>query len=446
MTRPVLFTTVLGLLLLLQLLGFATAASKPKPKFCTKDKAVAKCVSAVNKHVKTTIVSKYCSSVMQCPPDSTTTLKGTVTTTRTKTKNGGAVPWTEILARNAPGPRVLTGWGHQETTYTPVATSTERPTWTVEKFEVTTLALNKREPKKHHDPNPKIKMFPLRVRASCDEEVQEKACACLHTCPPVVTKDERKTVKTVEKEFYYTVRDRCRGVLWEDWITKADRIIQYSTVYEPYTETEYAPIYHTDVISYTETEVAEILATNTRTATCTPSVSNPSFYLSATMTSYPSNLPTPLPYYQKYMRIVPNFEFFREAGALFWPRYVAPKAEAGSFSLDSQGRLMSETSYGVHYLSTDPYGDFQLVVFLPEPFVDLRKWYYIYCNMIPPSGQFAGGYKELNCSGAFFQVDTFQYCPLYDEYFDTGSVIGSEMSDTSPDCFPMTFLVVPMCT
>ncbi|TIC99348.1 hypothetical protein CH35J_006220 [Colletotrichum higginsianum] len=420
MTRPVLFTTVLGLLLLLQLLGFATAASKPKPKFCTKDKAVAKCVSAVNKHVKTTIVSKYCSSVMQCPPDSTTTLKGTVTTTRTKTKNGGAVPWTEITVVST------TTWtfDYTETTYTPVATSTERPTWTVEKFEVTTLALNKREPKKHHDPNPKIKMFPLRVRASCDEEVQEKACACLHTCPPVVTKDERKTVKTVEKEFYYT----------------------YSTVYEPYTETEYAPIYHTDVISYTETEVAEILATNTRTATCTPSVSNPSFYLSATMTSYPSNLPTPLPYYQKYMRIVPNFEFFREAGALFWPRYVAPKAEAGSFSLDSQGRLMSETSYGVHYLSTDPYGDFQLVEFLPEPFVDLRKWYYIYCNMIPPSGQFAGGYKELNCSGAFFQVDTFQYCPLYDEYFDTGSVIGSEMSDTSPDCFPMTFLVVPMCT
>ncbi|KAJ0161899.1 hypothetical protein CTA2_5421 [Colletotrichum tanaceti] len=265
------------------------------------------------------------------------------------------------------------------------------------KFQVTTLAaLNKREPgKQHNNPDPKNKMFPLRVRASCDEAVQEKACACLYTCPPVVTKDERKTVRTVETGYFFS---------------------------------------------------DETVTTHTRTATCTPSVSNPSFYLSATMASYPSNLPTPLPYYQKYMRLAPDFDWFREVGALFWPRYVAPKADAGIFSLDGQGRLMSETSYGVHYLTVDPYNDFQLMEFLTESWADPRGWFYIYCKMNPPSRLFAGGYKELSCNGSFWQVDTFQYCPLYDEYFDTGSVIGSKMSDTTPDCFPMTFLVVPLCS
>ncbi|KAL0937296.1 uncharacterized protein CTRU02_207027 [Colletotrichum truncatum] len=235
----------------------------------------------------------------------------------------------------------------------------------------------------------------------------------------MVTKDQRKTVKTIEKVTTVSVE----------------------TVYVPYTLTVNDVVLFTETQSVTYTYTSGILVTNTRTATCTPSASNPSFYLSATI----SPLPTPLPYNGKYLQAEPDFDWFQEEGALFWPKYTAGKDEATLFTLDSQGRLVTETSYGLHYLAVSPYSDFELIQLLPEAWVTIREWYFISCKLIAPSGRFTGNLKELSCNGSVFNLDTFQWCPIYQEWFRSGSVIGQELSVTTPDCFPITYLAVPAC-
>ncbi|TDZ22254.1 hypothetical protein Cob_v004961 [Colletotrichum orbiculare MAFF 240422] len=407
MARVTTTTRALALFLFLQFLGLTTA-KMINPKYCKKNEAVSKCVSAVSKHVvKTAVVTNYCSSVLQCPPVTTTTLKGIVTKTRTKTKG-------EILtieeASWADEPTTVT-FSWTETSTIPTASTTLRPTWTIEKFAVTTAGLSKR---RVSDP----RGLPPRVRSACPAAVHKKACACLYLCPPMVTKDERKVVKTVEKVTSYSAK----------------------TVTVPVTDTVWEGVFFTETEYITETYTNAITAVNTRPLTCQPSASNPSFYLSATV----SPLPTPQPYNNKFVQAQPDFSWFGE-GVVFWPRYEAGKSEASLFTLDNQGRLVTETTYGLHYLAVDPYNDFQLVYLVPEPWLTLREWYFIYCKTIPPSGISAGNYRELSCNGSYFNVDTFQYCPIYQEWFTTGTVLGTELSVTTPDCFSITYLVVPAC-
>ncbi|TEA16009.1 hypothetical protein C8034_v001040 [Colletotrichum sidae] len=377
MARATTTTRALALFLFLQFVGLTTA-KMISPKYCKKNEAVSKCVSAVSKHVvKTAVVTNYCSSVLQCPPVTTTTLKGIVTKTRTKTKG-------EILTIEE---AVIVG----------------RRTNDCDIFLDGNI--NHTHCVNYSSPNMDNREVRSDHRGSQQKaSVHKKACACLYLCPPMVTKDERKVVKTVEKVTSYSAK----------------------TVTVPVTDTVWEGVF------FTETEYI--------TETYTPSASNPSFYLSATV----SPLPTPQPYNNKYVQAQPDFSWFGE-GVVFWPRYEAGKSEASLFTLDNQGRLVTETTYGLHYLAVDPYNDFQLVYLVPEPWLTLREWYFIYCKTIPPSGISAGNYRELSCNGSYFNVDTFQYCPIYQEWFTTGTVLGTELSVTTPDCFSITYLVVPAC-
>jgi len=91
-------TTISPLGLLVALLQLASLAIAEKPEYCKKDNAVAQCVTSVNKYVtRTHVVKKFCSALLKCPPVTTTTLRGTVTKTKTKWVKGSDVPWEEIV-------------------------------------------------------------------------------------------------------------------------------------------------------------------------------------------------------------------------------------------------------------------------------------------------------------------------------------------------------------
>ncbi|KAK1640046.1 hypothetical protein BDP81DRAFT_311407, partial [Colletotrichum phormii] len=192
------------------------------------------------------------------------------------------------------------------------------------------------------------------------------------------------------------------------------------------------------------------IATHTRKVKCTPSVSDSSFYLLATLAPVPSPVPV---YNDKYVLANPQFEWFAEDGVTFEPQYTRDKGAASVFILDSKGRIVTQTSYGDHFFASDDYNDFELVHFLPRGWIQARRLHngedvgfdYVYCTMQSPSGRYAGGFKELACTQGYFNATVLQYCPLYDEYFRTGTVLGAEYSATTPDCLLVTYLVVPVC-
>ncbi len=209
---------------------------------------------------------------------------------------------------------------------------------------------------------------------------------------------------------------------------------------------------HSDISFLSPTQVP-ITATHTRTIKCTPSVSNPSFYLSAVA---PSASPGPNLPFNKYLFAEPSFSFIGPEGNLFIPGISPSKDLATVFELDSKNRLVFKTSYGDHFSATDFYNNFQLFEFFPRKFIQDRTggsgfdlWGYINCTMVPPSGRFAGGYKELKCSatnGVSGLLQYLQWCPIYYEWFSkAGTVLGEELSLEAPDCLEMVWLVVPVC-
>jgi hypothetical protein len=178
--------------------------------------------------------------------------------------------------------------------------------------------------------------------------------------------------------------------------------------------------------------------------TCSPSSSNTAFYLSATVSPAPAA--SLVPYNRKYVQALPDFATFSEVGALFWPQYGAStKSDASVFTLDAQGRLVTETSYGPHYATVSQYAQFELLYLLTEKWASDRSFYFLNCNLAPASGKYAGGFKELNCTAGHWNLDTFQWCPIYQEWFKSGTVVAAELSITTPDCFLITYLAVPVC-
>ncbi|KAK1456510.1 hypothetical protein CCUS01_09957 [Colletotrichum cuscutae] len=192
------------------------------------------------------------------------------------------------------------------------------------------------------------------------------------------------------------------------------------------------------------------IATHTRKIKCTPSASDPSFYLLATV----APVPTPVPVYNgKYVLANPQFELFTENSVLFEPQYTPDKGTASVFILDSKGRIVTQTSYGDHFFASDDYNNFELMHILPRGWIQARRGYngedsgfdYVYCTMQPPSGRYVGGFKELACTQGYSNATVLQYCPLHDEYFHTGTVLGAEYSATTPNCLLVIYLVVPVC-
>ncbi|KAJ3937886.1 uncharacterized protein N0V96_012094 [Colletotrichum fioriniae] len=246
--------------------------------------------------------------------------------------------------------------------------------------------------------------------------------------PRPITKDSRKTIKSVETEI--------------SWIV--------TTSFITYTNIEYYPIITTEVSLLTSTATQAEIATHTRKIKCTPSASDSSFYLLATIAPAPSLVPV---YNNRYVLANPQFELFTENGVLFEPQYTPDRSTASVFILDSKGRIVTQTSYGDHFFASDDFNDFDLVHFLPRGWIQARRGHngedvgfdYVYCTMQPPSGRYVGGFKELACTQGYFNATVLQYCPLYDEYFRTGTVLGADYSATTPDCLLVTYLVVPVC-
>jgi hypothetical protein len=180
--------------------------------------------------------------------------------------------------------------------------------------------------------------------------------------------------------------------------------------------------------------------TNTRTVKCTPSVANPSFYLKAT------NVPTVPDVNNKYLQAFPNPYYGGLLPSHKLPHFTS-KDLASVFYLDSKLRLLTPAKTGTSYAYADDFNDFQLFHFLERGQIQPNPYYfYAECVLNPPSGNFAGDYKELTCSTAgYWNLHIFQFCPLYLEFYDTGLVLGAERSPETPDCLDIVFLVVPVC-
>lgn len=208
----------------------------------------------------------------------------------------------------------------------------------------------------------------------------------------------------------------------------------------PYTDVFYDPVISTETAYLTWTTTEFILNTNTRTEKCTPSVSNPSFYLKAT------NVPTVPDVDDKYVQAFPNPFHDNLIPSHKLPHFTS-KDLASIFYLDSKSRLLTPGKNGTSYAYADDYNDFQLFHWLDRGAIQANsKYFYANCVLNPPSGKYAGGYEELTCeTKGFWQLRFFQFCPLYVEFFETGLVLGAERSPESPDCLDIVFLVVPVC-
>ncbi|KAH7021372.1 uncharacterized protein B0I36DRAFT_367788 [Microdochium trichocladiopsis] len=351
------------------------SCNKPPVKSCS--------LAIQSTKTRTASLTSFCSSVLGCKA-TTTTLTGGSTITVTKTITTIETYTEEEIVSEE---YETTTFDHTETTYTEVATETSRPTWTVEKFVITTKKAGARgvEDGTRH---------PKDLRAGstsiCPPADETKACSCLiGGCAPPVTKDNRptKTVRTTDTSYLFTTK----GIT--------------------YTNIIYEPILHTDTISYTYTEISGYLSTHTTTIKCTPGATS-----SAT-------------------------SFSIEAA------FTSDIDQATVYSIDDQGRLISRHLNGTHFANVDGYNDFQLVHMMTRDEVQRRGYDYLRCSMKPPSGKYPGGFKELYClaDGGVWQRDIWNYCPIYKEWFNAPLVLGDEWSETAPDCFAIVFLIKPVC-
>ncbi|KAG4433206.1 hypothetical protein IFR05_011314 [Cadophora sp. M221] len=372
---------------------------------CTKVASVSNCIKAINStYTRTKSASSFCSSVLGCTTTPTVTLTGTVTSTSTKVivesytfeELGDVTSTTET-------------YSYTETTYVASATTTIHPTYWIEKFVVQTVKAKRDHPRE------------LEARATtttppiCPSTVQSKACSCLINCPTTVTKDKRKTIKEKTTETSYAI---------------ATRFVDYTEIlYDGYSFTETS--------FYIDTETELIVPTHTRTVKCTPSVSNPSFYLKATNAAPVDN---------QYIQAYPDPSWGYPA--LKSPNFIDSKDAASVFYLDSQSRLLSNGVNGTVYAWNDGFGDFQLFYFMERRVIqlDLESRLFAYCTIDPPSGLYEGGYGEMTCeTRGFWKTHIFQWCPIYVEFYHLGLVLGSEYSPETPDCLNITLLAVPVC-
>lgn len=268
----------------------------------------------------------------------------------------------------------------------------------------------------------------------CPTAAQSRACSCLITCPKTVTKDKRRTVREKATEYSYVVSSfYLSSLLW----TRRTNSYQVVTESITYTNTIYDPILTTETDYFVSTTTIEVIPTNTQTVQCTPSIANPSFYLRAT------NAPAVNGHYvQAYP--IPWRDNIRQSDKL--PKFVDSKIIASLFYLDNQARLSTINTNGTVHGFIDYFNDFQLFTFMTAADISYHSYLVADCTLQPPSGKYAGNYKEVTClTHGAFDNHIFQYCPLYVEYFDNGLVLGASESPTAPACQNIVLLAVPAC-
>ncbi|KEY69262.1 hypothetical protein S7711_01713 [Stachybotrys chartarum IBT 7711] len=397
--------------LALSLAAFASLASAAEPS-CTSVASVRSCASSISgSFARTASMSRFCSSVLGCPAPATTTLTGTVTQSVTSTITE-SYTWEEIGTETT----TTLSYDYTETSTTYFTTVTATITSTQEKWVITTPP--PRPSRRDGAPHPKD-LGARAITSVCPSAAQKSACSCIYACPSDVTRDRRRTI--TER---YT-----------------DTAYDFTTQFITYTNTEYEPTLHTVVESATDESTHIVKATRTRTIKCTPGVPNSSFYLSATV----SPVPTPSQQFvDKYVYAEPS-----QLGAIdpyFSPQYAPAKDVGSVFYLDSQARLVTPSSYGNLYANIDYFNDFQLVNFMSRQDIRTQEYLFLACALLPPSGRFAGGYRELDCIAyGAFNPHIFQWCPIYDDFFGRPTVLGSYYSPEAPACFNITFLAVPVC-
>ncbi|KAK6331879.1 hypothetical protein TWF718_002418 [Orbilia javanica] len=369
---------------------------------------VTSCTNAI-KSTKTRSLSltSWCSSVLGCV-ESTTTLTGDpVTITSTK------VVWETYSYDYIETEETLTSeFTDVVTTWSAVTTTTLTPIWTVERFVVMTVQPRARRWDEAAHPKDLLKR--AKTTSICPSAIETQACSCILTaCAPVATKDARSTVREKVTETSVSIVD----------------------VPITYTNIEWAGTFTTFVEEYTETETTGVLSTHTTTIKCTPSSTNSFFYLQAT------DAP---PVNGQYWWVAPsNPRLLRfSIEATFTPDIL----DATVFSLDSANRLITRHKGGTLYANIDSWGGFQLVHHLTRGEMQYRNYNYMRCEARPPSGKYPGEFKELYClADGYFKNDVFNYCPIYLEWFNAPLVLGTSWSETAPDCFPIVFLIKPVC-
>ncbi|KAF3218460.1 hypothetical protein TWF679_000987 [Orbilia oligospora] len=378
-----------------------------EPASCSAS-SVTSCTDAIKStKTRTLSLTSWCSSVLGCVQSTTTLTGDPVTITSTK------VVWEsfsyEVLASED---WVTSSYTYTETEYSAVETTTLTPTWTVERFVVTTVKPRARRWEEAGHVKDILKR--QKTTSICPSAIETQACSCILTgCAPPITKDARSTIK--EK------------------ITETS----YSAIEIPitYTNVEWTGTSTTEIEEYTETATVGVLSTHTTTIKCTPSSTNPSFYLQAT------DAPAINGQYWWAAPTNPRLLSFSVEVA-----FNPDIAEATVFSLDSANRLITRHKGGTLYANVDPYASFSIVHHLTRENMQLRKYNYLRCEIKPPSGRYPGGYGELYClADGPFNRGIFNWCPIYLEWFNSPLVISNRWSDKTPPCAPVVFLIKPVC-
>lgn len=78
--------------------------------------------------------------------------------------------------------------------------------------------------------------------------------------------------------------------------------------------------------------------------------------------------------------------------------------------------------------------------------IRLRQYNYLRCQIKPASGNFPGGFGELYClADGPWTREVWNYCPIYKEWFNAPVLIADEFSEEFPPCYPLVWLVKPVC-
>ncbi|EPS41973.1 hypothetical protein H072_4077 [Dactylellina haptotyla CBS 200.50] len=398
------------------ILPFAQAAPSPT---CTAVASVSGCVKSISSgFTNTKSRSSFCSSILKCTTTPTVTLTGTITSTISKFISHGFTDSEEAVTVTS-----FTTITYTVTTEVPTSTTTIYPTFPIEKFVITTI-----KPGKYKREEPHPKDIARRATTVCPTTAESSACSCLITCPTTVTKDNRKTSKTTETyEFDYYA----------------------TTVYYTGTDTYYDATVATDTSLYLDTSTILATFTHTRTVKCTPSVPNSSFYLRAT------DAPEVNSRYLSYRPVLsePQNRFLPILKRIDFTRY---KDDAAVWHLTDGGKLSTPNLLGDLFVNTDYFSpDFEITGLLTRADIEYTQWLALTCTIMPPSGRFAGGFKELMCQANFGgPVDTptniFQYCSIYDHIakYHAPVVIANDHNygaELDPPCTNLTLLVVPVC-
>ncbi|KAF3937584.1 hypothetical protein ABW19_dt0210463 [Dactylella cylindrospora] len=399
-----------ALLLLASSLALHAIPTLATPASC-RVSSVSSCSKAIQStKTRTLSLTSWCSSVLGCVKTTTTITGDPVTVTETIVISE---TYTDSYIESET--TTTTTFDYTETSYTEVATETVTPTWTVEKFVITTKAPSRRDVEEKMHPRDFIGKR-AGTTSICPATVESKACSCLiGGCGPPITKDNRKTIKEKVTEYSAT-------------------LLQIPITY---TNTEWEPIYFTETIGLTYISTTGFLSTHTTTIKCTPSATSATsfFRLQAT------NAPDVDGQYYWAAPLSPRLLSFSIEAAF------TPDEEAATvFSLDDEGRLITRHSNGTQYANVDHYGAFQLVHLMSRFEIRRRGYNYLRCSFNPPSGNYPGDYKELFCRAeGGFDRKVWNYCPIYDEWFNSPLVLGDFFSETSPDCYALVFLVKPIC-